>query len=68
MRNMVMKTKIITYNWHKTISNVITIFWFRNIHFDDLRGFLYHGKAMDLGEHSKAEMALPAAVAQGGRT
>ena len=33
-----------------------------------LRGFLDHGKAMDLGEHSKAEMALPAAVAKGGRT
>ena len=33
-----------------------------------LGGFLDHGKAMDLGEHSKAEMALPAAVAQGGRT
>ena len=31
-------------------------------------GFLDHGKAMYFGEHSKAEMALPAAVAQGGRT
>jgi hypothetical protein len=30
--------------------------------------FLDHGKAMDLSKHSKAEMALPAAVAQGGRT
>jgi hypothetical protein len=42
---------------------------FRNIHLDNYKWvFLDHGKAMDLGEHSKAEMALPAAVAQGGRT